>query len=106
MHLPQIDLLGEGLSSVRTFGVVDAARDVVDRSGDMDLTTTLSLPSLRGPVPVAKTLAAPDVLSGAGASQITKAVGVSRATSEPAQPGRRRVRPESGRHRFVPGPAR
>lgn len=85
MHLPQIDLMGEGLSSVRTFGVVDAARDggfvavsandhfvfpvpwldgltslsaVVDRSGDMDLTTTLSLPSLRGPVPVAKTLAA------------------------------------------------
>ncbi len=91
VHLPQIDLMGEGLSSMRVFGVVDAARDggfvavsandhfvfpvpwldgltslsaVVDRSGDMDLATTLSLPSLRGPVPVAKTLAALDVLSG------------------------------------------
>ena len=91
MHLPQIDLMGEGLSLSRTFGVVDAARDggfvavsandhfvfqvpwldgltllaaVVDRSGDMNLATTLSLPSLRGPVPVAKALAALDVLSG------------------------------------------
>ena len=91
VHLPQIDLMGDGLSSVRMFGVVDAARDggfvalsandhfvfpvpwldgftslstVVERSGDMDLATTLSLPSLRGPVQIAKNLAALDVLSG------------------------------------------
>lgn len=91
VHLPQIDLMGEGLSSRRLFEAVDAARDagfvalsandhfvfpvpwldglaalsaVIDRSGDMKLATTLSLPSLRGPVPVAKALAALDVLSG------------------------------------------
>jgi len=90
-HLPQIDLMGEGLSARRAFEVVDAARDggfvavsandhfvfpvpwldgftslsaVVDRSGDMDLATTVALSSLRGPVPVAKTLATLDVLSG------------------------------------------
>lgn len=90
VHLPRIDLMGEGLSSLRMFEVVDAARDggfvavsandhfvfpvpwldgltalaaVVDRSGDMKLATTLSLPSLRGPVPLAEALAALDVLS-------------------------------------------
>ena len=91
LHLPQIDLMGDGLSLSRTLGAVDAARAsdfvavsandhfvfpvpwldgftalsaVVDRSGEMDLATTLALPSLRGPVPVAKTLAALDLLSG------------------------------------------
>jgi alkanesulfonate monooxygenase SsuD/methylene tetrahydromethanopterin reductase-like flavin-dependent oxidoreductase (luciferase family) len=37
---------------------------VLDRSGDMELATTLALVALRGPVPSAKTLAALDVLSG------------------------------------------
>jgi alkanesulfonate monooxygenase SsuD/methylene tetrahydromethanopterin reductase-like flavin-dependent oxidoreductase (luciferase family) len=37
---------------------------VLHRSGDMQLATTVSLVSLRGPVPLAKTLAALDVLSG------------------------------------------
>ena len=37
---------------------------VVDRSGDMELATTVSLVALRGPVPLAKTLAALDLLSG------------------------------------------
>ena len=37
---------------------------VIDRSGDMELATTVSLVSLRGPVPLAKTLAALDLLSG------------------------------------------
>jgi alkanesulfonate monooxygenase SsuD/methylene tetrahydromethanopterin reductase-like flavin-dependent oxidoreductase (luciferase family) len=37
---------------------------VVDRSGPMDLATTVSLVALRGPVPLAKTLAALDLLSG------------------------------------------
>src|SRR5204863_393510 len=36
----------------------------VERSGDLTLATTISLVSLRGPVPLAKTLAALDVLSG------------------------------------------
>jgi alkanesulfonate monooxygenase SsuD/methylene tetrahydromethanopterin reductase-like flavin-dependent oxidoreductase (luciferase family) len=36
---------------------------VLDRSGTMDLATTVSLVSLRGPVPLAKTLAALDLLS-------------------------------------------
>jgi len=37
---------------------------VVERSASMDLATTVSLVSLRGPVPLAKTLAALDLLSG------------------------------------------
>ena len=37
---------------------------VIDRSGEMTLATTISLASLRGPVPLAKALAALDVLSG------------------------------------------
>src|SRR5919199_4694425 len=37
---------------------------VVERSGELTLATTVSLVSLRGPVPLAKTLAALDVLSG------------------------------------------
>jgi alkanesulfonate monooxygenase SsuD/methylene tetrahydromethanopterin reductase-like flavin-dependent oxidoreductase (luciferase family) len=37
---------------------------VIERSGDMTLATTISLASLRGPVPLAKTLAAVDLLSG------------------------------------------
>lgn len=37
---------------------------VLSQSGDMDLATTVSLPIVRGPVPLAKTLAAIDRLSG------------------------------------------
>src|SRR6266536_1783833 len=37
---------------------------VLAESGDMRLATTVSLPVLRGPVPLAKSLAAIDVLSG------------------------------------------
>jgi alkanesulfonate monooxygenase SsuD/methylene tetrahydromethanopterin reductase-like flavin-dependent oxidoreductase (luciferase family) len=37
---------------------------VIKRSGDMTLATTISLAALRGPVPLAKTLAALDLLSG------------------------------------------
>jgi alkanesulfonate monooxygenase SsuD/methylene tetrahydromethanopterin reductase-like flavin-dependent oxidoreductase (luciferase family) len=37
---------------------------VVERSGSMDLATTVSLVSLRGPVQLAKTLGALDILSG------------------------------------------
>src|SRR5664279_608016 len=36
---------------------------VIDESGSMQLATTVSLPVLRGPVPLAKTLVALDVLS-------------------------------------------
>jgi alkanesulfonate monooxygenase SsuD/methylene tetrahydromethanopterin reductase-like flavin-dependent oxidoreductase (luciferase family) len=40
-----------------------ALASVIDRSGDMTLATTISLAVLRGPVPLAKTLAALDLLS-------------------------------------------
>jgi alkanesulfonate monooxygenase SsuD/methylene tetrahydromethanopterin reductase-like flavin-dependent oxidoreductase (luciferase family) len=40
-----------------------ALASVIERSGDMTLATTVSLAVLRGPVPLAKTLAALDVLS-------------------------------------------
>jgi alkanesulfonate monooxygenase SsuD/methylene tetrahydromethanopterin reductase-like flavin-dependent oxidoreductase (luciferase family) len=80
---------GEGQSLAR-LSAVDAARDcgfaavsandhfvfqtpwldgltalaaVIERSGDMELATTVSLVALRGPVPLAKTLAALDLLS-------------------------------------------
>jgi alkanesulfonate monooxygenase SsuD/methylene tetrahydromethanopterin reductase-like flavin-dependent oxidoreductase (luciferase family) len=91
VHLPLMDFGGEGLSLARLNRTVDAARDcglaavsandhflfatpwldgptalaaVLERSGSMELATTISLVSLRGPVPLAKTLAALDVLSG------------------------------------------
>jgi hypothetical protein len=81
----------EGLSPARLRATVDAAREcgfaavsandhfvfstpwldgptalaaTVERSGDLDLATTISLVALRGPVPLAKTLAALDILSG------------------------------------------
>lgn len=37
---------------------------VVSRSQNMDLVTTVALPVVRGPAPLAKTLAAIDILSG------------------------------------------
>ena len=91
VHLPLMEFGDEGQSLARLTRAVDAAREcglaavsandhflfqtpwldgptalaaVVDRSGDMELATTVSLVSLRGPVPLAKTLAALDLLSG------------------------------------------
>ena len=91
VHLPLMEFAGEGQSLARLTGAVDRAREcgfaavsandhflfqtpwldgltalaaVIDRSGDMELATTVSLVALRGPVPLAKTLAALDVLSG------------------------------------------
>ena len=91
LHLPLMEFGDEGLSLRRLQGAVDAAREsgfvavsandhfvfstpwldgptalaaVIERSGDMMLATTISLASLRGPVPLAKTLAAIDLLSG------------------------------------------
>ena len=91
LHLPLIEFGDEGQSLARLIRAVDAAREcsfaaisandhfvfqapwldgltalaaVVERSGSMELATTLSLVSLRGPVQLAKTLAALDVLSG------------------------------------------
>ena len=90
VHLPLIEFAGEGQSLGRLAAVADAAREcgftalaandhflfakpwldgptalagVVERSGGMDLITTVSLVALRGPVPLAKTLQALDVLS-------------------------------------------
>jgi alkanesulfonate monooxygenase SsuD/methylene tetrahydromethanopterin reductase-like flavin-dependent oxidoreductase (luciferase family) len=91
VHLPLIDFDGEGLSYRRLAETVDAAREcgfaaisandhflfsapwldgltalaaVVERSGGMKLVTTLALATLRGPVPLAKSLSALDILSG------------------------------------------
>ena len=90
VHLPLMEFGDEGQSLARLAGAVDAARDcgfasvsandhflfqtpwldgptalaaVIDRSGAMELATTVALAALRGPVPLAKTLAALDVLS-------------------------------------------
>jgi alkanesulfonate monooxygenase SsuD/methylene tetrahydromethanopterin reductase-like flavin-dependent oxidoreductase (luciferase family) len=90
-HLPLVEFAGEGQSLARIAGAVDAARrcgfaavsandhflfqapwldgptalaTVIERSGAMELATTVALVSLRGPMPLAKTLAALDVLSG------------------------------------------
>jgi alkanesulfonate monooxygenase SsuD/methylene tetrahydromethanopterin reductase-like flavin-dependent oxidoreductase (luciferase family) len=91
VHLPLMDFADEGLSLARLQATVDAAREdgfaaiaandhfvfatpwldgltalavVLERSGAMTLATTISLASLRGPVPLAKALVALDVLSG------------------------------------------
>ena len=91
VHLPLIDFDGEGLSYRRLAETVDAAREcglaaisandhflfsapwldgltalaaVVERSGGMKLVTTAALATLRGPVPLAKSLSALDILSG------------------------------------------
>ena len=90
VHLPLMEFGDEGQSLARLGAAVDAAREcgfaavsandhflfqtpwldgptalasVVERSGSMELATTVSLVSLRGPVQLAKTLAALDVLS-------------------------------------------
>ncbi len=90
VHLPLMEWRGEGHSLKRLQATVDAARDhsfdtisvndhfvfstpwldgltalaaVVERSGEMTLATTISLASLRGPTPLAKAIAALDILS-------------------------------------------
>jgi alkanesulfonate monooxygenase SsuD/methylene tetrahydromethanopterin reductase-like flavin-dependent oxidoreductase (luciferase family) len=112
VHLPLMEFGREGQSLARLHAAVDAARDggfaalsandhfvfstpwldgptalaaVVEHSGELALATTISLAALRGPVPLAKMLAALDVLSdgrliagvGPGSSQLDyDAVGV------------------------------
>jgi alkanesulfonate monooxygenase SsuD/methylene tetrahydromethanopterin reductase-like flavin-dependent oxidoreductase (luciferase family) len=90
IHLPLMEFGEEGQSLERLARAAEAARDcgfaaisandhflfqtpwldgptalaaVLDRSGEMELATTVSLVALRGPVPLAKTLVALDVLS-------------------------------------------
>ena len=90
VHLPLMQFGEEPVSRRRLEATVDAAREcgfaavsandhlifqtpwldgptalasVIERSGAMELATTIALPSLRGPVPLAKALAAIDVLS-------------------------------------------
>jgi alkanesulfonate monooxygenase SsuD/methylene tetrahydromethanopterin reductase-like flavin-dependent oxidoreductase (luciferase family) len=90
VHLPLVEFGDEGQSFARLARAVDAAREcgfaavsandhflfqapwldgptalaaVIDRSGAMELATTVALVALRGPVPLAKTLAALDLLS-------------------------------------------
>jgi alkanesulfonate monooxygenase SsuD/methylene tetrahydromethanopterin reductase-like flavin-dependent oxidoreductase (luciferase family) len=91
VHLPQLALASEGLSYRRLADTVDAARECgfvavsandhfffgapwldaltvlaasVERAGEMALTTTVSLPTLRGPVPTASALLALHALTG------------------------------------------
>ena len=91
VHLPLLQFDEEQLSAERLARTVDAAREaglaavsandhfvfsrpwldgptalasVIERSASMALATTVSLSVLRGPVPLAKTLAALDLLSG------------------------------------------
>jgi alkanesulfonate monooxygenase SsuD/methylene tetrahydromethanopterin reductase-like flavin-dependent oxidoreductase (luciferase family) len=90
VHLPLMEFGDEGQSLARLTSVTEAARAcgfaavsandhflfqapwldgptalaaVLDRSGGMDLATTVALVALRGPVPLAKTLATLDLLS-------------------------------------------
>ena len=90
-HLPLIDFDGRGWSQGGLASYVDAARQlgysfisandhlafqrpwfdcivalasVIDRSGEMGLATTVSLPVVRGPAALAKAAAALDILSG------------------------------------------
>jgi alkanesulfonate monooxygenase SsuD/methylene tetrahydromethanopterin reductase-like flavin-dependent oxidoreductase (luciferase family) len=99
VHLPLMDFGGEGLTPERLHDTVDGAREggfaaisandhflfstpwldgptalasVVERSGEMALATTITLAALRGPVAVAKSLAALDLLSG---GRVTAGVG-------------------------------
>ena len=91
IHLPLMEFGNEGQSLARLHGAVDAAREceyaalsandhfvfgtpwldgptalaaAIERSGDLALATTVSLVALRGPVALAKALAALDILSG------------------------------------------
>ena len=90
VHLPLMEFSGEGQSRARVMDTIDAAREcglaaisandhfvfttpwldgisalaaAIERSGEMTLATTISLAGLRGPVPLAKSLAAIDILS-------------------------------------------
>jgi alkanesulfonate monooxygenase SsuD/methylene tetrahydromethanopterin reductase-like flavin-dependent oxidoreductase (luciferase family) len=99
LHLPLMQFGDETLSARRLADAVDAARDggfaavsvndhfvfqtpwldgqialasVIERTGEMALATTVSLSVLRGPVRLAKALAALDVLSG---GRLTAALG-------------------------------
>src|SRR3954468_14002243 len=90
VHLPLMEFGSEGQSLARLGGAVDAARRcgcvavsandhflfrapwldgptalaaVIERSGAMELATTVALVALRGPVPLAKALVALDLLS-------------------------------------------
>ncbi len=91
IHLPLMEFGDEGQSPARLRAAVDAARDcgfaavsandhflfakpwldglsalaaVAERTGEMDVATTIALSVLRGPVPLAKALAAVDILTG------------------------------------------
>jgi alkanesulfonate monooxygenase SsuD/methylene tetrahydromethanopterin reductase-like flavin-dependent oxidoreductase (luciferase family) len=99
VHLPLLDFGGEGLSRERLTACVDAAREhgftaiaandhllfsrpwldgptalaaALEHAEGMELATTVALPVLRGPVPLAKALAALDRLSD---GRVTAGVG-------------------------------
>lgn len=99
VHLPLMSFDGEAVSAERIAATVDASVEcgfaavsandhfvyqtpwldgptalasVIERSAGLDLATTASLATLRGPVPLAKQLAAIDILSG---GRLTAALG-------------------------------
>jgi alkanesulfonate monooxygenase SsuD/methylene tetrahydromethanopterin reductase-like flavin-dependent oxidoreductase (luciferase family) len=99
VHLPLMQFRSEGQSLTRLQATVDAAREcgyagisandhfvfqrpwldgptalasMIERSGEMSLATTVALAVLRGPVALAKALAALDILSG---GRVVAAVG-------------------------------
>jgi alkanesulfonate monooxygenase SsuD/methylene tetrahydromethanopterin reductase-like flavin-dependent oxidoreductase (luciferase family) len=121
MHLPQIDFKGEGLSWRRLIEAVRAARlagyaavsandhlhfarpwldglaaltAVVEESGSLELATTVALPVVRGPLPLAKALTALDVLSG---GRVVAGVGAGSSAADLAAAG---VRAEDRWHRY------
>jgi alkanesulfonate monooxygenase SsuD/methylene tetrahydromethanopterin reductase-like flavin-dependent oxidoreductase (luciferase family) len=155
-HLPLMEFGGEGQSLARIRGAAEAARDcgfaavsandhfvfstpwldgptalaaVIECTAPLELATTLSLAALRGPVPLAKSLAAIDLLSrgrlvagvGPGSSErdydavgvafedrwtrFEEAVALLRAllAGEPVKPGERFAVPDEP---LAPGPVR
>lgn len=100
VHLPQVDILGEGLSSDRLLRVVARARGagfvavsandhfrfarpwldglvalsmVAPHAGTLDLVTSVALPLLRGPLPLASSLVA---VNHVAAGRVVAGVGV------------------------------
>jgi alkanesulfonate monooxygenase SsuD/methylene tetrahydromethanopterin reductase-like flavin-dependent oxidoreductase (luciferase family) len=114
VHLPLMSFGGEELSLGRLQDTVDAARDcgfaavsandhfvfqtpwldgptalasVIERSGEMTLATTVSLAVLRGPVALAKTLAALDLLCDGRLIAARRGVTTRRSTSRSTSAG-------------------
>ena len=129
VHLPQIDLRGDGQSLSRLTAVARAAREggfaavaandhllfprpwldgptalaaVVGDTGTLDLMTSVALPTLRGPLPLAATLLTLDALSGgrvvAGVGAGSSAADLSAVGRDPTERRRLLERQARGNH--------